>query len=339
MAVALAFVALGATSRWWRAEFRWHLYVIALATALSSLAISDGTGTLAVLVTVYAVAFAASAVWEDAPVLGAPAAVFAFFAVPAWRERFDAPLSVIPVVYMGMGLALSATTALARDVRRWRGPLLVASAAFVVAAPLVGFGLIASQADHGLIDGVHFERTALYQWSTLSVAVAGAITLAASMIERRRWLIVPGTAVLTVALLLEIGHFHPSSPQWYTAVIGAYLLSLGFAGLSKFHLIPELDDAASWLEALGAAVVMAPSALEAMQGGWHYLLVLVAESVAFFASGEALRRRGVLGAALLVSSPPRPRADSSASPRTRTTASWTASTSSAPRSTSGPRSP
>jgi hypothetical protein len=299
MAVALGFIALAATSRWWRVEFRWHLYVISLATALAALALTRGSGTLAALVTVYAVAYAASAVWEDAPVLGAPAVVFAFAAVPAWRERLDAPLSVIPIVYMVMGLAFSTAAAIARDVRRWREPLLAASAAFVVAAPLVGFGLLAAHTHHGLMDGVRFERTALYQWSTLSVAVAGAIVLAASVLKRRRWLIVPGTAVLTGALLLEIGHFHPSNPQWYTAVIGAYLLAVGYVGLWKLHLIPELDEAVPWIEALGAAVIMAPSALESMQGEWRYLLVLLSESVAFFASAEALRRRGVLGAALV----------------------------------------
>jgi hypothetical protein len=299
MALALGFVALAATSRWCRAEFRWHLYVISLATALCSLVAADGAGTLAVLVTVYAAAFVASAVWEDAPILGAPAVVFVFAAVPAWRARFDASLAVIPIVYMLMGLGLSVTTAIARDVRRWREPLRAASAAFVIAAPVAGFGLLAAHTHHGLMAGVHFERTALYQWSTFSVAVAGVVGLVASQLERRRWIIVPGTAILTVALLLEIGHFRPENPQWYTAVIGAYLLALGVIGLWKFHLVPELDEAAPWIEALGATVIMAPSALQSLQGEWRYLLVLLVEATAFFAAGVTLRRRGILGAAML----------------------------------------
>jgi hypothetical protein len=190
-------------------------------------------------------------------------------------------------------------TAAAQRVRRWQLPLLGASATFVVAAPIVGFGILANYTHHGVMDGVRFERTALYQWSTLTVAIAGAIGHVASALYRRRWGIVPATAVLTVALLLEIGHFHPENPQWYTAVIGAYLLALGILGLWKFRLIPEWTEAAPWIEALGAAVIMTPSALEALQGEWRYLLVLLVEATSFFAAGVTLRRRGILAAGTL----------------------------------------
>ncbi|HYM14959.1 MAG TPA: hypothetical protein VEZ14_05330 [Dehalococcoidia bacterium] len=299
MAPALGFAGTGATTRWWRPEFRVHLYLISLAVAISSVVAADSAGTLAALVTAYAATYGVCAAWEDAPWLGVPSVVFAFAAVPAWRARADAPFAAIPAAYSGLGLGLGAFAAVLRRVKRWHTPLLGAATTVAAAAPLVGFGMLAAHADRGLVDGVRFERTALYQWSTLAVALAGGLGLWASWTERRRWGIVPATAVLTVALLLEIGHFRPSNPQWYTTVIGAYLVALGLVGFWKLQLIRELEEAAAWIEALGASVIMAPSAVQSLQGEWRYLLVLLIESSAFFAAGVTLRRRGMLAAAML----------------------------------------
>jgi hypothetical protein len=53
-----------------------------------------------------------------------------------------------------------------------------------------------------------------------------------------------------------------------------------------------------YIEAIGAATIMLPSFVQSFSGGWYYQLVLVVEAAAFFCAGIALRRRGILTAAI-----------------------------------------
>jgi hypothetical protein len=87
--------------------------------------------------------------------------------------------------------------------------------------------------------------------------------------------------------------------QAYTAVVGAYIVLLAVVGLSRMKLIPELEEASGYIEALGAATIMLPSFAQSIDGGWRYEVILVAETVAFFAAGVGLRRRGLVSAAAL----------------------------------------
>ena len=67
--------------------------------------------------------------------------------------------------------------------------------------------------------------------------------------------------------------------------------------MSRLKLIPELAETASYVEALGAATIMLPSFAQSFGGGWQYQAILVAETIAFFAAGVGLRRRGLVSAA------------------------------------------
>lgn len=110
----------------------------------------------------------------------------------------------------------------------------------------------------------------------------------------------PASAVLTIALLLQIGRFNPENAQAYTLVIGAYLMLLGLLGLWKFRLVPELANASPVVEAIGAAFIMAPSMIQSLEpGGGRYEWIVLAEAAAFFTASIVLRRRGILSAAIV----------------------------------------
>ncbi|TAK61634.1 MAG: hypothetical protein EPO22_08245 [Dehalococcoidia bacterium] len=115
--------------------------------------------------------------------------------------------------------------------------------------------------------------------------------------RRRDWIIAPASAVLLVALLLQIARFDTQNAQAYTTVIGAYLVVLAIVGLSRMKLIPELEEASGYIEALGAATIMLPSFAQSIGGGWRYEVILVVETIVFFAAGVGLRRRGLVSAA------------------------------------------
>jgi hypothetical protein len=171
---------------------------------------------------------------------------------------------------------------------------------YAVAAPFVGFGLLLSQLDEAnRIGSTVFYETALYQASTASLVVVGAMAVGCALVSGRRWIIVPASMVLLLALLLQIGRFNPENAQAYTAVIGLYLVGLGLLGLWKFRLIPELADAAVFVEAAGAVVVMLPSFVQSIDAGWRYQWILLAEAALFFAGSVILRRRGMLAVSLL----------------------------------------
>ncbi len=300
MFATLAFAAAGVAARFVRPEFRMHFYVMSLLVALFSLSTGASAGTLALVLAVYVAGFTALALFEDEPVLAAPSAVFGFAAIAAWREHAGMAWWAIPASYSAIGVAGAAASVLLGGRARWRLAATIVGGGYAIVAPVAGFGILQSLANEsGYVGETPFYETALYQWSTASLAVAGLLALGAALVDGRRWIIVPATAVLTVALLLQIGRFNPENEQAYTAVIGAYLVALGLLGLWKFRLIPEIADAAPILEALGAAIIMFPSFAQSIEAGWRYQWILLAEAVAFFAVSVALRRRGMLAASLV----------------------------------------
>jgi hypothetical protein len=247
----------------------------------------------------YIAAYVALALYEGQPVYSAPAAVFGFALVEALRRYAGADLALIPLAYAGVAVvSYAAAIALRRTAASWSGALRMAGAIYGLAAPAVGFTLVAAQSHDGMIDGAAFETSALYQVSTLAVALAGMIALVESTIAHRRWIIVPASAVLLVALLLQIARLQPDDVQAYAIPVGVYLLLLGVAGLSRLKLIPELEPAAVYVEAIGAATIMLPTFVQSFGADWYHQVVLVIEASAFFSAGVALRRRGMLSAAI-----------------------------------------
>lgn len=299
LAASLAFAVVGMATRWLRPEFRMHLYVMSLIAAVISLTTPASADTLSLMLSAYVAASLALALFDDEPLLAAPAAAFGFGAIAAWRAHFDATASVLPIAFGSVAIVTAAASVALRSRARWRTAAGVCSAIYAVAAPATGFVVLSSLSHHGYVNGTAFFETALYEWSTLSVALLGALMLGAAASTGRRWIIVPATATLTIALLLQIGRFDPENPQAYTAVIGAYLVLLGLFGLWKFRLIPELEEAAPFVEAIGAAFIMVPSMIQSLHAGGRYEWIVLAEAMAFFVSSVALRRRGMLSAAIV----------------------------------------
>jgi len=300
LGLALGFLLAGASARFWRPEFGVHLYIIGLLLSIGSISSAPDAAMLAMLLPVFIAAFLAIAMWEDAPAFAVPSAVFGFMAVAAWQQRLDAPQYVIPLLYSTIAAcAYASAFALRRVAPRWSAAARACGAAYGLVAPAAGYGILGARTEHQLYRGSPFEQSALYQWSTAGVALVGVLATIEASIARRGWAVVLASAVLMASLLLEIGHFRPDNIQAYTAVIGAYVLLLGLLGLWKFQLIPELEDTAPAVEALGAAIIMIPSFREALQGGWQYLVILLVESAVFFTISVALRRRLLLGTALL----------------------------------------
>jgi limonene-1,2-epoxide hydrolase len=297
---ALALTASGVASKFLRPEFRLHLYLMSLIAALVSIATSGDAGTLALVLTIYVGAYALIAVIEDTPAIAAPSVVFGYIAAAAWRAHLDGSFAALPIAYSFAGVAAyCAAFALKDRLPRWSMALRATGAAYALVAPAAGFGMLTGRVENGAVAGDEFARTALYQFSTLAVAAVGVLALVESLIARRRWIIVPASAVLTVALLLQIGRFEPENPQVYTAVIGSYLALLGIVGLSRLKLVPALSDFAVYIEALGAATVMLPSFVQSFDAGWRYQWILLIEAAMFLTAGIGLRRRGILSAGVL----------------------------------------
>jgi hypothetical protein len=296
--VALAAVALGASTRWWRREFAAHLYVVALVLAGIATAASADARELATVVSVMAAAFTLAAAWERRTLLVVPAAIFAAIAVMAWRTDTDAPLAVVPITYTAAALVLYASgLALRNHSRTWSDAIRALGAAAGLLAPAAGFLLVAWYTQDGLIDGTRFERTPLYQWSTLATVAVGLIAVAEAAVMRRGVVGLAGSGIIAVAALLQIGRFSPEDVQPYTLVAGAYLVLVGLVGLRRMRLLPQLDELSPYIEALGAAVVMLPAFFQSLDGAWRYQVLLLVEAAVFFALSVALRRRALLATA------------------------------------------
>ncbi len=300
MAASLAFAAAGLATKFWRPEFRMHLYVMSLAVAVMSLATGPTPGMLAAVLGIYIAVYAVLALIEDQPLLAVPSVVFTFAVVPVWREHADAAWWLIPAAYSTIAVAGAAVATLVSERKQWVYGAGLVAAVYGVAAPLVGFWLLFTQIDveSGLVGSQELHETALYQASTVAVAVLGALVVGAAFALGRRWIVIPGTMILLAATLFQIAHYDPANPQAYTAVIGVYVVLLGMFGLWKFRLAPEFEDAAPWVEALGAAIIMLPSFVQSIDGGYRYQWILLVEALAFFAVSVALKRRGLLGASI-----------------------------------------
>lgn len=293
MFASVAFMLAGVALTRVRPEFRVHLYIMSLLLALGSLAVAPDAATMAALLTVYVAAWLALAAFEDAPALGVPGALFGFAAVAAWQQHLDADPAAIPALYAAIGASAYAAAVASRTIApHWSRASRVAGAAYALIAPAAGFAILASQA------GPDLHESTLYQWTVGAVALVGLLALVESMLAGRRWIIVPASTALLVAVLLQIVRAEPDNAQAYTVVIGAYLVGLAVLGLSRFKLIAGLEPAAFWVEALGAATIMLPSFLQSFDGGWRYEVILLAEAAAFFSAAVVLRRRGLLSASI-----------------------------------------
>jgi hypothetical protein len=160
-----------------------------------------------------------------------------------------------------------------------------------VAAPGVGWLYLSSLADDaGLVAGEPFEETLLYQMSAAAVALLGVFIAGHAWLARHGALAYGASAVLMVALLLQIGHYHPSNIQAYTAPIGVYIIVVASLLHRARGLPRDVEMLLEPLQAFGAALLMGPGLVQSWQdGGWPYALLLLVEGLALLAIGLVQR--------------------------------------------------
>jgi hypothetical protein len=312
-AVSVGLIALAAvTTRWWLASLRPVIYGVALAMSLGiAYASEPANGQVTLLLAGYGALALALTLWELEPLALAIPAAYVFFAVLAAWRYFGANEAYLPLVISALAYALFAAYALLRDRSlparaqlgisvSWAQMAFACSFAYAVGAPVVGWVRLAALAKpHGFVGTEHFEATLLYQTSAASVLLLAVLVLAQSWLWRRLPFAAAASALMMVALLLEIGHFRPENPQAYTAPLGVYLLAGALLALRVRGLPVALREATGPTEALGALLIMAPSFAQSLDNsGWRYGLILLPEALAFLAAALVQRRIWLLSVSL-----------------------------------------
>ena len=308
--VSLALASMAASLRWWWPEVRLHAYLMTLAMSLFVLLASvDDEGQVALLLAVYTVVALALSLAEREPVALTFPATYGFFALLAAWRYFEPDDAYLPLVCSGVGYGLFAAYLLLRIGRvpmlrpfpeTWPIVAQVLAYAYAIAAPIVAWVRLGVVADpDGFVGAERFEETLLYQTAAASVLLLGLLLLAQSWLLRRLQVAAGASAVLMVALLLEIGHLRPGNVQAYTAPLGVYLLLGALLSLRVAELPQELRSFVGPLEVLGAAVLMGPTLGQSWgDGAWRYGLILLGEGLGLLALALVQRRLWLLGASV-----------------------------------------
>jgi hypothetical protein len=299
--LSLGVAAAAATMRWWWPSIRPHAYVIAVAmslfVALSSL---ENEGALALALVLYAGIALTLTIWEREPRALAIPAAYGFSALLTAWAHYKPQDAYLPLALSGMACApFIAYALLRRRYDRWAGASLALAFAYAVAAPVVGWVRLRMLADlSGFIGTEHFEQTLLYQTSAASAMAVALLMVALSWLERRTEIAAGATAVMMVALLLEIGHFRPDNVQAYTAPLGVYLLAVGLLSSRVRGLSEEVRGLIGPTESLAAILIMAPSLMQSFdENAWHYGLILLGEGLGGVGLAIVYRRPWLLGTA------------------------------------------
>ncbi len=293
--LSMGVAAVAATLRLWWPEVRLHAYAVALGMSLFVLlACADAEGQVALLLALYTGVALALALWERQPLALALPAAFGFFALLAAWRHYEPDDAFLPLAFSATGCALFACYAAVRSREAGWAPVLQTLAfIYAAAAPIVGWVRLGALADpEGFVGAESFEETVLYQTSAAAVGLLGLLGLAQSWFARHAGLATGASALLMVALLLEIGHFRPENVQAYTGPIGAYVLIAGLLASRARDLPKELRVLIEPVQMVGAAVLMGPNLVQSWEaGGWPYALILLAEGMVVL--GLALLQRWV----------------------------------------------
>ncbi len=306
LSVGIAVAA--ATMRWWWRELRLHVYAIAVGmTLFVLLSALQADGALTLLLVLYAGLALALVLWELEPLALALPAAYGFFALLAAGRYYEARDAYLPLAVSALAYAFFLAAALLRGRPvpakprfglsvLWLQVLLACAFAYAVAAPIAGWLRLAALTDQqGFVGTERFEATLLYQLSAASVLLLALLGLAQSWLWRRLPLATAVSALIMVALLLEIGHFRPENAQAYTAPLGSYLLAGSLFALRVRGLPGDLRTMLDPVGALGALLIMAPSFVQSLDdNAWRYGLILLAEALAFTVVALVQRRLWLL---------------------------------------------
>ncbi|MCH8901764.1 MAG: hypothetical protein IIC88_05640 [Chloroflexi bacterium] len=283
--LSMGIAAVAATMRWWWPDVRLHAYVITLGMSLFVLLSSvELEGQVALLLAVYTGVALAIALWERQPLALALPTAYGFFALLAAWRYYEPNDAYLPLAFSAVGYGLFAAYALLRsrdEGEGWGWATLSLAFGWAAVAPVVGWVRLSMLADaEGFVGMERFEETALYQTAAASVLLLGLLALATSWRMRRLDVAAGASALLMVALLLEIGHFRPENVQAYTAPLGVYLLAGAFLASRVRALPDELRSLIGPLQTVGAVVLMGPSLVQSWEAdGWPYALLVLGEGL------------------------------------------------------------
>ena len=292
LSVGLALAA--AATRWFWPLIRPHVYVLALGLSLGVLlSAADQHGQVALLLALYSGLSLAFVIWEREPLTLVLPAAYGFFAVLATWRYYSPPDAYLPLALSAIGCALFVAHALLRRrYERWSQVALALAFTYAVAAPIAAWVRLNDLAQpSGFVGAQHFEKTLLYETAAASVAVLAFLLVGLSWFQRRVEIAAGATALMMVALLLEVGHFRPDNIQAYTAPLGVYVLA-GALIASRLRGLPEdIREAVGVGELLGAVLIMAPTFLQSFDhGAWAYGIILLVEGLALVGMAVVRRR-------------------------------------------------
>ncbi|MCH7719301.1 MAG: hypothetical protein IIB21_07505, partial [Chloroflexi bacterium] len=291
--LSMGIAAVAATMRWWWPDVRLHAYAITAGMSLFVLLSSvELEGQVALLLAVYTGVALALALWERQPLALALPAAYGFFALLAAWRYYEPNDAYLPLAFSAVGYGLFAAYALLRSredaegvsperAEGWGWATLSLAFGWAAVAPVVGWVRLSMLADaEGFVGMERFEETALYQTAAASVLLLGLLAIATSWRMRRLDVAAGASALLMVALLLEIGHFRPENVQAYTAPLGVYLLAGAFLASRVRALPDELRSLIGPLQTVGAVVLMGPSLVQSWEAdGWPYALLVLGEGL------------------------------------------------------------
>ena len=283
--LSMGIAAVAATMRWWWPDVRLHAYIIVLGMSLFVLLSSvELEGQVALLLAVYTGLALALALWERQPLALVLPTAYGFFALLAAWRYYEPNDAYLPLAFSAVGYGLFAAYALLRsrdEGEGWGWATLSLAFGWAAVAPVVGWVRLSMLADlDGFVGAERFEETALYQTAAASVLLLGLLVIGGSWLLRRLDVAAGASALLMVALLLEIGHFRPENVQAYTAPLGVYLLAGAFLASRVRALPDELRSLIGPLQTVGAMVLMGPSLVQSWEAdGWPYALLVLGEGL------------------------------------------------------------
>jgi hypothetical protein len=291
-----------AATRWFWPLIRPHVYVVALGLSLGVLlSAADQQGQVALLLALYTGLSFALVLWEREPLALVLPAAYGFFAILAVWRCYSPADAFLPLALSALACALFAAFALLRHrYERWSQVAGALAFTYAVVAPVVAWVRLSDLAQpSGFVSVQHFEKTLLYETAAASVAVLAFLLAGLCWFQRRVEIAAGATALMMVALLLEIGHFRPDNVQAYTAPLGVYVLAGSLLALRLRTLPADVRDAVGIGELLGTLLILAPTFLQSFEhGAWAYGIILLVEGLALVGVAVVRRRLWLLGSSM-----------------------------------------
>ncbi len=237
------------------------------------------------------------ALWSVATVFGA----LALWSAWEWRG-WD--LAYLPVAYGAMAAALWAGMLRLRRYEPLRSEsasavMVLSWAPWVLSAAVAGGLLARTETD----PGESIVNTREWLMAAIVLASSSAAVVAEGLRLRTRMAWLPGSTGLLLSGLMAVASAEPSNVQAYTAVIGAYLLLLGFTWRKTSPVFGRHMLLHEVLQVAGVLFLVLPPAEQSFDGDAAKLgMELIGLAIVFLALGFVLHARWLVPSGVLTMS-------------------------------------